>query len=230
MTEDHDQTYDDGLIACDATALVIRRYYPWGAKRIPGAERRAVRPMLGSVNQAQERYQLTAAAFDARVQAARPESWNRQSPCTEWQARDVVAHVVNNHRRLIADVTGVEPQLMTSDEDPKAAWTSAYATMRELAEDPEAMAHSVQGPTGPMPLEQLLPQFVCMDMLVHTWDLARAIGGDERLNEDYVKDAYETLKPMDAMIRQPGVFGPKLDPPPTADVQTEFLYFLGRRA
>lgn len=27
--------YDDGAIACDDETLVIRRYYPWGAKRIP---------------------------------------------------------------------------------------------------------------------------------------------------------------------------------------------------
>jgi hypothetical protein len=27
--------YDDGRIACDEEELVIRRYYPWGAKRIP---------------------------------------------------------------------------------------------------------------------------------------------------------------------------------------------------
>jgi hypothetical protein len=27
--------YDDGLIACDDTGLLIRRYYPWGSKRIP---------------------------------------------------------------------------------------------------------------------------------------------------------------------------------------------------
>jgi hypothetical protein len=26
--------YDDGRIACDDEGLVIRRYYPWGAKRI----------------------------------------------------------------------------------------------------------------------------------------------------------------------------------------------------
>jgi uncharacterized protein (TIGR03086 family) len=186
--------------------------------------------MLGPVNQAQERYRLTAGAFDARVLAATADRWNAQSPCTEWRARDVVAHVVDNHRRLIAEVAGGESKPMTPDEDPKAAWTSAYATMRELTEDPEAMARSVQGPMGPVPLEQMLPQFVCMDMLVHTWDLARAVGGDERLDEQSVRDAYETLKPMDAMIRQPNVFGPKLDPPPGADVQTQFLYFLGRRA
>src|ERR1700722_15135809 len=182
------------------------------------------------MSQAQDRYRLPAGAFDARVQAAPPDSWDVQSPCTDWRARDVVAHVVEGHRRLIAEVAGGDSGAMTADEDPKAAWTSAYAAMRELTEDPEAMARSVPGPTGPMPLEQMLPQFVCMDILVHTWDLARAVGGDERLDEDSVRRAYETLKPMDAMIRPPTVFAPKWPPPPGADVQTEFLYFLGRRA
>lgn len=182
------------------------------------------------MSQAQERYPLTAQAFDARVQAAPPNSWNAQSPCTEWTARDIVAHVVDNHRRLITEVAGDETGPMTADEDPKAAWTSVYETMCKLMEDPEAMARSVQGPVGPMPLDQMLSQFVCMDVLVHTWDLARAVGGDERLDEESVRESYEALKPVDAMIRQPKVFGPKLDPPPGADVQTEFLYFLGRRA
>jgi hypothetical protein len=34
---------------------------------------------------------------------------------------------------------------------------------------------------------------------------------------------------MDAMIRQPGVFGPKIDTAEGADLQTEFLQFLGRQ-
>lgn len=182
------------------------------------------------MSEAEERYELTAGAFDARVQAAPPDSWNSQSPCTEWKARDIVAHVVDNHRRLIAEVAGGEPKPMAPDDDPKAAWASVYDAMRNLTADPEAMARSVQGPVGPMPLGQLVPRLVCMDMLVHTWDLARAVGGDERLDEESVRIAYETLKPMDEMMRQPNVFGPRLDPPPGADVQTEFLYFLGRRA
>ena len=186
--------------------------------------------MLDAMSEAQERYQRTAAGFDARVQAAPAASWNDQSPCTEWKARDVVAHVVDNHRRLIAELAGREPKPMTADEDPKGAWKTVYTAMGKLTEDPEAMARSVHGPMGEMPLGQLVPQFVCMDMLVHTWDLARAVGGDERLDQEFVREAYETVKPMDAMIRQPNVFGPKLDPPPGADLQTEFLYFLGRRA
>ena len=35
MPESQQGTYDDGLIACDEHGIVIRRYYPWGAKRIP---------------------------------------------------------------------------------------------------------------------------------------------------------------------------------------------------
>ena len=76
----------------------------------------------------------------------------------------------------------------------------------------------------------MLGTFVCMDVLVHTWDLARAVGADEQLDLGSVVHAYEVMKPLDGQIRQPGVFGPKLEPPSGADVQTEFLYFLGRPA
>ena len=35
--------YDDGSIACDETGLLIRRYYPWGAKHIPYASIKSVK-------------------------------------------------------------------------------------------------------------------------------------------------------------------------------------------
>jgi hypothetical protein len=60
--------------------------------------------------------------------------------------------------------------------------------------------------------------------------LARATGGDERLDPNDVHEAFEASKPMDEMLRTPGVCGPKLDPPPGADEQTQLLAFLGRRA
>ena len=53
-------------------------------------------------------------------------------------------------------------------------------------------------------------------------------GGDERLDADAVSHAYSGIKPMDAMIRRPGVFGPKVEAAPGDDLQTEFLKFLGR--
>lgn len=158
------------------------------------------------------------------------ETWDAQTPCEEWRARDVVSHVVEGHRAVIAGVRGGEPKALGADEDPREAWDEVTRAMDEITGDPEALAKEIDGPAGKMPAGRIIGQFVTMDLLVHTWDLARAVGADERLDADAVCSAYEGLKPMDAMIRRPRVFGPKLEPPVGADLQTEFLYFLGRRA
>ena len=96
------------------------------------------------------------------------------------------------------------------------------------AVDSADLTQNLPGPFGPMPAEQIIGRFMSMDILVHTWDLARAVGGDEQLDADAVERAYSGLKPMDAMIRQPGIFGPKIEPAEGDDLQTEFLKFLGR--
>jgi uncharacterized protein (TIGR03086 family) len=182
------------------------------------------------MSEATERYERVAAGFDQRVRAVPAGGWDAQSPCTEWKARDVVAHVVRNHRSMAAAATGGEAQDMTPDEDPGQAWSDAFQQMRSLTGDSDAMSTQVNGPTGPVPLEQALGSLVSMDTSIHTWDLARAVGADERLDPEMVEMTWQILQPMDEMIRRPGIFGPKLDPPPNADRQTQLLYFLGRRA
>ncbi len=177
-----------------------------------------------------DRYQLVASGFDQRVKAVRPDQWDAPSPCDAWTARDVVAHVVNNYQSMAASASGTEAAQMAPGDDPGQAWSEAYQRMGALTEDPDLLAHTVNGPTGPVPLEQALGSLVSMDTHIHTWDLARAVGGDERLDPGVVQMTFEMLQPMDAMIRQPGIFGPKLDPPSDADQQTQLLYFLGRRA
>ena len=184
----------------------------------------------GAMTDVQDSYRLVSSGFGAAVRAVTPDQWGAQSPCEKWTARDLVTHVVENHRGVVASVRGGESAPLSADEDPKQAWESVSRALGEITGDPEAVAREVDGPTGKMPAGQIIGQFVTMDVLVHTWDLARTIGADEHLDEDSVRRAYEALKPMDAMIRQPNVFGPKLEPPMGADLQTEFLYFLGRRA
>jgi hypothetical protein len=68
------------------------------------------------------------------------------------------------------------------------------------------------------------------DLLIHSWDLARATGGDERLDPEAVAAALEGFKPLDEVLHSSGnVFGPKVEPPPNTDLQTELLCFAGRR-
>jgi uncharacterized protein (TIGR03086 family) len=174
-----------------------------------------------------ERVTHIVGGFDARVQAAPADRWSDASPCEGWTARDVVVHVGNNLLRLGAALRGSEPREIAPDEDIVAAWNEARESFLTALPGGD-LSMQVPGPFGPMPAEQVIGRLVSTDVLVHTWDLARAVGGDEALDQDAVAGAYSGLKPMDAMIRMPGVFGPKIEVE-GADLQTEFLSFLGRR-
>ncbi|MCB0998172.1 MAG: TIGR03086 family metal-binding protein [Ilumatobacteraceae bacterium] len=179
-------------------------------------------------NEVIDRVTTLVQGFDARVHAAPADAWGNAAPCEGWTARDVVIHVGNNLLRLGSALQGTEAREIAADEDIVAAWDEAKSTFTTGITTGD-LATTVPGPFGPMPAEQVIGRLVATDVLVHTWDLARAVGGDESLPEDAVAGAYSGLKPMDAMIRQPGVFGPKVEVPAGADLQTEFLAFLGRQ-
>lgn len=176
-----------------------------------------------------ERYQGLAEQFGARVEATPDDEWDADTPCSEWKARDVVAHVVGSQRALAAAIEGGAPEDLPADADPKQAWRESMPRLMAALQTPGALEKLVPGPMGEMPIEFMLGRFLSNDVLVHTWDLARAVGGDERLDQDAVGHAFEGLKKVDAMLRQPGMFGAKVEPPEGADLQTEFLCFLGRR-
>jgi uncharacterized protein (TIGR03086 family) len=173
-----------------------------------------------------ERYTKLADQFGARVEATPDDAWDNPAPCDGWKARDVLTHVTDSQRNLTAALTGSEPG--PAPADPKALWSETYAAFKAALDLPGALEKNVPGPFGEMPAQMVVGRFLATDALVHTWDLARAVGGDEALDADAVTQAYSGLKPMDAMIRQPGVFGPKVDAAPGDDEQTEFLKFLGR--
>jgi hypothetical protein len=50
MNDSAEETYDDGGVACDGDGLTIRRYYPWGAKRVAYASIKGVTelPLTGN--------------------------------------------------------------------------------------------------------------------------------------------------------------------------------------
>jgi uncharacterized protein (TIGR03086 family) len=163
-------------------------------------------------NEVIDRVTALVQGFDARVQAAAPDAWGNAAPCEGWTARDVVVHVANNIGRLGAGLQGQEGKEVAADDDIVAAWNSARDTFMTGIQTGD-LSTNLPGPFGPMPAEQLIGRLIATDVLVHTWDLARAVGGDESLPEDAIAGAYSGLKPMDAMIRQPGVFGPKIEAP-----------------
>ncbi|MDP9867770.1 MULTISPECIES: TIGR03086 family metal-binding protein [Streptosporangium] len=191
-----------------------------------------------------DRYARLAADFLARVQAVPEDRWNARSPCRDWTARDVVAHVVNGHRGILAAVHGVplapahgvgvspmaEAPAVRPGADLAAAFIACRDDMLATLRDPALATRRLPGgPLGPVPLEQAADVIGSLELLGHTWDLARATGGDEALDPDAVTRTHRALIPHHAALLATGAFEASVPAPCGADAQTAFLRFIGRR-
>jgi uncharacterized protein (TIGR03086 family) len=183
-----------------------------------------------AVSEVSDRYATVADGFAARLQLCRSDQLDAPSPCDEWTGRHVASHVVHVHRRVVAALDGSDAHEPAQDEDLIAAFRDASEAVKAALADPKRATKTVSGIFGEQPFEQLVGRLLCADTLVHSWDLARATGQDDRLDADAATKALEFLTPIDEAIRRPGGFGPKLVSPPDADVQTKLLAFTGRRA
>ncbi len=178
-----------------------------------------------------DRWARIATAFEARV--AGTVDWEAPAPCEGWVARDVVGHVTSWMPGLYAGALGrPAPEVPSSDVEPLAAWRAVDAFVRDLLADPGALATETSTMAGTMTLEQLIAMTGPMDLLVHTWDLARATGQDETLDADecaaFAAGLPEAGGQMDDAMRQSGQFGPRVPVPADADAQTRLLAFTGR--
>jgi uncharacterized protein (TIGR03086 family) len=90
------------------------------------------------------------------------------------------------------------------------------------------MERTVHLSSGDGPAAAYLSE-VAADVTIHTWDLARAIGADERLDAGLVRFAQTTLQPHVEEWRAAGALGPAVDLPRGADPQDAFLALVGRR-
>jgi uncharacterized protein (TIGR03086 family) len=178
----------------------------------------------------QQRYRRLAGDFTQTVQAVPPDRWNNPSPCEDWTALDIVRHVVETHDMFLGLVGRSLNPAPTVDEDVEKAWISARDQVQADLDDPERAREEYDGYFGRTTFEGSVGTFLGFDLLVHRWDLARATGGDERLNLDDVREVRRRAEELGDTLRSDGVCGSALEPAPGADEQTQLLAFLGRRA
>src|SRR5215207_5360824 len=177
-----------------------------------------------------ERYRRLSADMAGTIAAVPADRWEDQSPCEDWKARDVVRHLVDTQGRFLGFV-GRELQPGPSvDEDPAGSWDSARAQIQAALDDPATAEQEFEGFTGKSTLSAAVDRFLCSDLVIHRWDLARATGQDVRLDPDDMTHVREAVAAFADKMRGPGAFGPELDPPPGADEQASFLAYFGRRA
>jgi hypothetical protein len=92
---------------------------------------------------------------------------------------------------------------------------------------PTALTEPLHLSSGPEPAAEYLTQ-VFADLLIHTWDLARAGGADDTLDPDLIAPCASWFAGVADLCRQTGVVGARPVVPATADPQTRLLAEFGR--
>jgi uncharacterized protein (TIGR03086 family) len=172
---------------------------------------------------AHERAQEAFAEVLANVD---PSQLENRSPCTEWDARQVIQHVIGGNQ-WVQNLAGLDPTALP-DELVDAHAVSAAAAHAVFAA-PDGLTRTFELPIGPLPGAA----FVGVrsgDVLTHAWDLAKATGQTTDLDPEV---AALTLDAARARVlpglRGPGrAFGVEQPPPARGSAADELAAFLGR--
>lgn len=175
--------------------------------------------------------------FERRLRAVAPGQWDAPTPCEGWSVRDLVDHVVGGNRLaqvLMRGASAEEAVALVRDTRTRGDALGDFAASRDeqvaAFREPGALDRTVHHPIGDIPSAQLL-QFRVADLTLHAWDLARAIGADERLDEPLVRWLWDRLSPLAPFIGRLGAFGsgPSGQVDEHAPVQQRLLDLTGRR-
>jgi uncharacterized protein (TIGR03086 family) len=142
--------------------------------------------------------------------------WHHRSPCGEWDARAVLEHVIGFHDVLLLRPLGLKPR--RPREDPQARWQLTYDSLTQAFE-----LHAATQ----LDAFKLVPNLT-RDVLVHTWDLARAVGADDRLDPGWCRLFYTGLPADPQALSSSGMFSPPVAVPGESDAQAKLLAWLGR--
>lgn len=164
------------------------------------------------------------------IDAAGPDAWDKPSPCEGWSARDVIDHIVDTERSFLSarglDM-GPAPDVA---QDPVAAWHAHLRVVEPLLADPTVVDREFDGHFGPTTVGAAFVRFYLVDLVAHRWDLARALGGDDRFTDDEMDQLEMQIDGFGEAAYMEGVFRPGVEAPDGADRQTRVLARLGRVA
>jgi uncharacterized protein (TIGR03086 family) len=173
------------------------------------------------------------------VAQVKPEQWDDPTPCADWDVRTLAAHLIVGryvYRGLLEGVPAAElgpireRQSKAIGNAPVTACESAVRSIREAFTEPGALERTVHHRIGDMPGSELLVQLVA-DCVVHSWDLATAIGVNPELDGQLVELAYEFYAPrmQKEVMYAYGWFKPPTRPLPEGATPLErLIHLVGR--
>lgn len=159
------------------------------------------------------------------------DGWSEPTPCTDWDVRRLVEHLIGMNRVFTAVLVGAPPPHRSDvgyvEDDPVGAYRESAAALLRAFAGPGVLDHEYVGPLGPATGAERL-QIRLYDLLAHGWDLAQATDQPADLPDDLAEQSLAFARTQLAEQARTGRFAPARDAPPDAPAIERLVAFLGR--
>jgi uncharacterized protein (TIGR03086 family) len=188
------------------------------------------------VSQNLRHYVATIYGLEHVIRLVPDDAWDLPSPCEGWTVRDVAGHAMGVVSNVAARCGMGEAINVFADSPgtiagahPLTTWYSIRHRVLEALDQPGALQIEMTSGLGTMTVDAFIANMAA-DGLIHTWDIARGAGVDERLDPTLVDVVYEIITARDeAVNRAPQRFIAAVAVNSSADAQTRMLAFAGRK-
>jgi uncharacterized protein (TIGR03086 family) len=173
--------------------------------------------------------------FDRAVHKVGINDWDSPTPCTDWDVKALVNHLVYEQLwvpdllagRTVAEV-GDRYDGDVLNDDPIGTWTTSSQTARSAWLDPGVLDRTVHLSFGDADGREYCWQMT-VDLAVHGWDLATALGADAGMGDELAGVLLEYVEPQAPLWQGSGMFAAPVPVPDDADPQSRLVARLGRR-
>lgn len=154
------------------------------------------------------------------------------TPCTEWDVRRLLHHVIGGNWMFATMAAGgtVDDLIDRGDFslDPRGSYVESAGAVIAAWRSPGAMSATCHLPFGDMPAPAAMALHF-LDNVVHGWDLARATDQTPVVGHDVAATAMVVAEGMvSPALRATGVFGPEVAVAADASTLDRLVAFLGR--
>lgn len=173
--------------------------------------------------------------FDRAVHKVGISDWDNPTPCTDWNVKQLVNHIVAE-QLWVPELLAGKPVAEVGDkfegdilnDDPIGTWTIASQAARAAWLEPGTLDREVHLSFGDTDGREYCWQMT-VDLAVHGWDLATALGGEAGMGDELATAVLGYVEPQAAAWQGSGMFADPVPVPADADPQTRLVAMLGRR-
>jgi uncharacterized protein (TIGR03086 family) len=165
------------------------------------------------------------------VHGVKPDQMDKPTPCTEFDVRTLLNHMLGGLEMLRDAAAGGSPAMPDGDQfgaDPAKEYDARRDRLIETIRSGDAADKTWKMPFAEMP-GQMMMSIAFVEHVTHGWDLAKATGQDTTIPDDLIAECRQVVEPMDAMWRMPNVIGPRVELPESASATDRYAAFMGRQ-